>query len=330
MGPGALHEMMALLRFPSHPNVLVGLGKADDAAVYQINASQALVQTVDFFPPIVDDPYDYGYIAAANALSDIYAMGGTPMLALAIAAFPDNLPASITSQILQGGIDAVAAAGAVVAGGHTIVDPEPKYGLCVTGMIDPARVARKSDVHIGDIMVLSKPLGTGIITTAAKRNQVDPQAYAAAVASMKQLNASAAQVAMRHGVVCMTDITGFGLLGHASEMVRDSNVAMQIHASQLPLLPTVRALADAGVAIAVAVDGTDGSHYVVPAAVAGGRWKALLKPTPDSQRAVTFTITASCTSGGCAGATASLKDVVFGDVFFCAGQVRKSLQARPA
>ena len=247
MGPGALHEMMALLRFPSHPNVLVGLGKADDAAVYQINASQALVQTVDFFPPIVDDPYDYGYIAAANALSDLYAMGGTPMLALAIAAFPDNLPASITSQILHGGIDAVAAAGAVVAGGHTIVDPEPKYGLCVTGMIDPARVARKSDVHIGDIMVLSKPLGTGIITTAAKRNQVDPQAYAAAVASMKQLNASAAQVAMRHGVVCMTDITGFGLLGHASEMVRDSNVAMRIYASQLPLLPTVRALADAGI-----------------------------------------------------------------------------------
>lgn len=247
MGPGALHDMIAQLRFTSHPNLLVGLGKADDAAVYQINATQALVQTVDFFPPIVDDPYDYGYIAAANALSDIYAMGGTPMLALAIAAFPDNLPASITSQILQGGIDAVAAAGAVVAGGHTLVDPEPKYGLCVTGIIDPARVARKSDLHIGDIMVLSKPLGTGIITTAAKRNQVDPQAYAATVASMKQLNASAAQLAMRHGVVCMTDITGFGLLGHASEMVHESGVAMRIHASQLPLLPTVRVLADAGV-----------------------------------------------------------------------------------
>lgn len=247
MGPGALNEMIAQLRFTSHPNLLVGLGKADDAAVYQINATQALVQTVDFFPPIVDDPYDYGYIAAANALSDIYAMGGTPMLALAIAAFPENLPLTITSQILQGGIDAVAAAGAVVAGGHTIVDSEPKYGLCVTGMVDPGRVARKSDLHIGDIMVLSKPLGTGIITTAAKRNQVDPQAYATAVASMKQLNASAAQLALRHGVTGMTDITGFGLLGHASEMVHESGVAIRIFANQLPLLPTVRALAEAGV-----------------------------------------------------------------------------------
>ena len=225
----------------------MGLGKADDAAVYQINADMALVQTVDFFPPIVDDPYDYGFIAAVNALSDIYAMGGTPMLALAIAAFPEQLPATVCQRILQGGIDAVALAGAVVAGGHTITDPEPKYGLCVTGTVHPAHIARKSDVQVGDRLLLSKPLGTGIVTTAAKRGQVDASAYAAAVASMKQLNRIAAEIAIAHGVRCMTDVTGFGLLGHALEMGRDSAVRIVIEAWRLPLLPTVRDLAAAGV-----------------------------------------------------------------------------------
>lgn len=225
----------------------MGLGKADDAAVYQINADMALVQTVDFFPPIVDDPYDYGFIAAVNALSDVYAMGGTPMLALAIAAFPDTLPATVCQRILQGGIDAVTQAGAVVAGGHTITDPEPKYGLCVTGTVHPARIARKSDVRVGDRLLLSKPLGTGIVATAAKRGQVDASAYAAAVASMKQLNRIAAEIAIAHGVRCMTDVTGFGLLGHVMEMERDSAVRMVIEAHRLPLLPTVWELASAGV-----------------------------------------------------------------------------------
>ena len=212
----------------------MGLGKADDAAVYQINADMALVQTVDFFPPIVDDPY-------------VYAMGGTPMLALAIAAFPDTLPATVCQRILQGGIDAVTQAGAVVAGGHTITDPEPKYGLCVTGTVHPARIARKSDVRVGDRLLLSKPLGTGIVATAAKRGQVDASAYAAAVASMKQLNRIAAEIAIAHGVRCMTDVTGFGLIGHVMEMERDSAVRMVIEAHRLPLLPTVWELASAGV-----------------------------------------------------------------------------------
>jgi len=248
MGPGALSEIIAGLRFPqTDDNLLVGLAKADDAAVYQINATQALVQTVDFFPPIVDDPYDYGYIAAANSLSDVYAMGGRPMLALAIAAFPDNLPADVIQRILQGGIDAVAHAGAVVAGGHTIIDPEPKYGLCVTGLIDPELVARKSAVQIGDQLFLSKALGTGIITTAAKRNLCDAETYAVTVNSMKQLNRAAAELAMRHQVRSMTDITGFGLLGHAAEMVRDVEVAMVIHAHLLLLLPRAVEFAQSGV-----------------------------------------------------------------------------------
>ncbi|MEY3991131.1 MAG: hypothetical protein RI985_2212 [Chloroflexota bacterium] len=247
MGPGALSKIIAGLRFPqTDDNLLVGLAKADDAAVYQINATQALVQTVDFFPPIVDDPYDYGYIAATNSLSDVYAMGGRPMLALAIAAFPDNLPADVIQRILQGGIDAVAHAGAV-AGGHTIVDPEPKYGLCVTGLIDPTLVAHKSAVQIGDQLFLSKPLGTGIITTAAKRNLCDTTTYATTVQSMKQLNRAAAELAMRHQVRSMTDITGFGLLGHAAEMVRDVEAALEIHAHALPLLPRVLEFARAGV-----------------------------------------------------------------------------------
>lgn len=248
MGPGALSEIIAGLRFPhTDDNLLVGLAKADDAAVYQINATQALVQTVDFFPPIVDDPYDYGYIAAANSLSDVYAMGGRPVLALAIAAFPDNLPVDVIQRILQGGIDAVAQAGAVVAGGHTIVDPEPKYGLCVTGVVDPAQVARKSAVQIGDQLFLSKALGTGIITTAVKRNLCDADTYAVTVNSMKQLNRSAAELAMRHQVRSMTDITGFGLLGHAAEMVRDVEVALTIHAYALPLLPKALEFARAGI-----------------------------------------------------------------------------------
>ena len=226
---------------------MVGLGKADDAAVYQISADMALVQTVDFFPPIVDDPYDYGFIAAVNALSDIYAMGGTPILALAIAAFPEHLPAAVCQRILQGGIDAVAQAGAVVAGGHTITDPEPKYGLCVTGTVHPDQIARKSDVQVGDRLLLSKPLGTGIVATASKRGQVNAAAYAQAVAGMKELNRTAAEVARAHGVRCMTDVTGFGLIGHALEMGRDSAVRIVIEAHRLPLLPTVRELAAAGV-----------------------------------------------------------------------------------
>lgn len=237
MGPGALTSVLATLRLPSHPNLLIGLDVIDDAAVYQINAEQAIVQTVDFFPPIVDDPYTFGAIAAANALSDVYAMGGTPILALAIAAFPDDLPATILGAILQGGADKVAEAGAVVAGGHTVVDKEPKYGLCVTGLIAPGTATAKANAQPGDVLLLTKPLGTGVITTAIKRGAGDQAHLDAAVASMLRLNKLAAELAHSVTVHSATDITGFGLLGHAAEVARNSNVGLRIDSNALPLLP---------------------------------------------------------------------------------------------
>lgn len=245
MGPGALSAVLAGLRLPTHPNLLVGLDISDDAAVYQINAEQALVQTVDFFPPVVDDPYTYGAIAAANALSDIYAMGARPILALAIAAFPEDLAPTVMQAVLQGGADKVAEAGAVLAGGHTVVDKEPKYGLCVTGLIAPTRVTAKANAQPGDVLLLTKPLGTGIITTAMKRNVGDAAHLDAAVASMLMLNKIGAEIVQglppaadgSSRVHSATDITGFGLLGHAAEVARNSGVGLRVSASALPLLP---------------------------------------------------------------------------------------------
>lgn len=197
------------------------------------------MQTVDFFPPIVDDPYTFGAIAAANALSDIYAMGGRPIVALAIAAVPDDLPPEITRAIMQGGADKVMEAGAVVAGGHTVVDREPKYGLCVTGLVDPANVTAKANAQVGDVLLLTKPLGTGVITTASKRGVADPAHLAAAIDSMLTLNRLAAEIAQTVAVHSVTDITGFGLLGHAAGIARNSGVGLQIDLDALPLLPGV-------------------------------------------------------------------------------------------
>src|SRR5919205_1793992 len=188
MGPAALAQVLRSLTLPTHPSLLVGLGRPDDAAVYQLSDDLAWVQTVVFSPPIVDDPYTFGAIAAANALSDVYAMGGRPILALAIAGFPEHLPPAIISAILQGGADKVAEAGAVVAGGHTVIDQEPKYGLCVTGLVHPGRVTAKAHARPGDRLLLTKPLGTGVITTAHKRGIVSASDLEAAVASMLKLN----------------------------------------------------------------------------------------------------------------------------------------------
>lgn len=247
MGPGALANVLSGLRLPHHPNLLVGLQVSDDAAVYQIDAQTALVQTVDFFPPIVDDPYTFGAIAAANALSDVYAMGGRPVLALAIAAFPDDLDPALLQAILQGGADKVAEAGAVVAGGHTVVDKEPKYGLCVTGLVDPAKVTTKANAQPGDVLLLTKPLGTGVITTAIKRGLGDPAHLDAAVTSMLMLNKVAAEEAQQVEVHGATDITGFGLIGHADELARNSNVGLRIDTLALPLLPGAADYAAAGI-----------------------------------------------------------------------------------
>lgn len=237
MGPAALAQVLRSLTLPTNPNLLIGLDVKDDAAVYRIADDLALVQTVDFFPPIVDDPYIFGAIAAANALSDVYAMGGTPILALAIAGFPEDLPADTISAILQGGADKVAEAGAVVAGGHTVIDQEPKYGLCVTGLIDPERVTAKAHARPGDVLLLTKPLGTGVITTAHKRGVVEDQHLQAAVASMTKLNRRAAELGASIGLHSATDITGYGLLGHADELARNSGVGLRIVLAQVPLLP---------------------------------------------------------------------------------------------
>ncbi len=223
----------------------MGLGAPDDAAVYRLNDEQALIQTVDFFTPIVDTPYEYGAIAAANALSDVYAMGGEVLFALNIAAFPPDLPASLLAEILRGGADVVRSVGAAIAGGHTIQDKEPKYGLAVTGLVHPGRILTKGGAQPGDALVLTKPLGTGTITTATKRGSVEPEHLAAAIASMTRLNRIAAHAAQAAGVRAATDITGFGLIGHASEMAEAAGMRFRLRFDALPWLPGALQYAEA-------------------------------------------------------------------------------------
>jgi len=224
----------------------VGLDKADDAAVYQINDGQAIVTTIDFFPPVVDDPYDFGAIAAANALSDIYAMGADVLFAINLVAFPENLDMTILREILRGGAEKVAEAGGVIAGGHSVSDKEPKYGLAVTGLIDPARVKTKGGSQPGDLLLLTKPLGVGVITTALKQGVANEADVATAVSSMKTLNKQAAQAAQLAGAHSLTDITGFGLLGHAHEMAHLGRVAFNFHLDRLPWLPGALTYGEAG------------------------------------------------------------------------------------
>lgn len=247
MGPGALAQVLRPLTSNTiPPELLVGIHAADDAAVYRVNGQQAIISTADFFPPVVDDPYTFGAIAAANALSDVYAMGGQVLMALNLVAWPDNLAYSILSEILRGGSDIVAQAGGVVAGGHTISDKEPKYGLSVTGMVHPERILTKGGAQPGDLLILSKPLGTGLITTAHKREQVTDSDLEAAVTSMMQLNRAASEALAKIGVHAVTDITGFGLLGHAWEMASQSLTGMRFAFDALPLLPHARNYAEAG------------------------------------------------------------------------------------
>jgi selenide,water dikinase len=249
MAPGDLQEVLAGLKpgDPTvHANLLVGLGKADDAAVYRVSPDVAIVETVDFFPPVVDDPYTWGAIAAANAMSDVYAMGGEVLFALAIAGFPRELPKPIIMEVFRGGAEKVAEAGGVIAGGHTVVDAEPKYGLCVTGRVHPDGVMVKGGLRAGDRLFLSKPLGTGVLTTAGKEGAASPEVLDGAVRSMLRLNRVAAQVARESGARGATDITGFGLLGHAGEMIEASGAGVVIAASRVPLLHGARELAEKG------------------------------------------------------------------------------------
>lgn len=246
MGPGELHDLLSNLKGHTHPDLLVGLAKSDDAAVYRVSDEFAIVETVDFFPPIVDDPYTYGAIAAANSMSDVYAMGGQVIFALNVAGFPREFPREVIAEIFRGGAEKVAEAGGVVAGGHTVVDAEPKYGLCVTGRVHPKKILIKGGLSAGDRLFLSKPLGTGVIATAAKEGACAPEVLEGAVKSMLRLNRVGAEVLQELGVRGATDITGFGLLGHAAEMVEASGAGVLIHASQLPLLEGALSLAEKG------------------------------------------------------------------------------------
>ena len=246
MGPGDLQDVLSGLREHEHQDLLVGLGRSDDAAVYRVSDDMAIVETVDFFPPIVDDPYAYGAIAAANAMSDVYAMGGQVLFALNVAGFPRELPKEIIAAVFKGGADKVREAGGIVAGGHTVVDAEPKYGLCVTGRVHPARILIKGGLRAGQRVFLSKPLGSGVIATAGKAGAADPAALDAAMASMLRLNRGAAIVATAAGATGATDITGFGLLGHAAEMVQASAAGIDFRSGDLPLLPGALRLAGGG------------------------------------------------------------------------------------
>jgi selenide,water dikinase len=247
MGPETLAQVLRPLTLhTAPPELLVGLRSIDDAAVYRINEQQAVISTADFFPPVVDDPYAFGAIAAANALSDVYAMGGEALMAINLVAWPDALDPDILGEILQGGADIVAQAGAVIAGGHTVTDNEPKYGLAVTGMVHPEHILTKGGAQPGDYLLLGKPLGTGLITTAHKRDQVEAGDLDAALQSMMQLNRGASQALRRPGVHAVTDITGFGLLGHAWEMAAQSLTGMSFRFDALPLLPHVRHYAEVG------------------------------------------------------------------------------------
>jgi selenide,water dikinase len=226
------------LEFPTDENVLVGLQKADDAGVHKVSKDLALIQTVDFFTPIVDDPYWYGRIAAANALSDVYAMGGVPKTAMNLVGFPrKEMDFDILRQILEGGLDAMREANVVLIGGHSVEDAELKYGLSVTGFIHPDRVLTKKSLQPGDRLILTKPLGTGILNTALKRADIDSALVDRVTQQMAQLNRSAAETMENFAVHACTDITGFGLLGHLVEMVLDSNCRLRVSSADLPVLP---------------------------------------------------------------------------------------------
>ncbi len=240
-----LRPLQGMFDPADYPDLLVGLGAPDDAAVYRLDDARALIITTDFFTPIVDDPYQYGAIAAANALSDVYAMGGQPLVALNIAALPPDLPPDMMAQIILGMAEKVREAGAVIAGGHTIQDKEPKVGLAVIGLGHPDHLLTKAGARPGDVLILTKPLGTGCITTAAKNDQADAAHVAEAIRWMMQLNRDGAEVAVELGVRAATDITGFGFMGHATEMAEASGVTLRLQWSGIPLITGARAYADA-------------------------------------------------------------------------------------
>lgn len=246
LGAAELRSVMERVSPATNARVLVGYGDSDDAGVYFLRDDIGLVQTVDFFTPIVDDPYDFGRIAATNALSDVYAMGGRPLSALNIVAFPEDLDLAILAQILEGGASVARNAGVAILGGHTIKDAEPKYGMAVTGVVDPHRIVTNAGARIGDALVLTKPLGTGVLTTARKRDAIASEELDEAIAAMTTLNDRAAEAMLAAGAHAATDITGFGLLGHAENMARASRVRLIFDSTVVPFMERVLALIAGG------------------------------------------------------------------------------------
>ena len=258
--------------------LLVGTETSDDAAVYKISEELAVIQTVDFFTPVTDDPYLFGQIAAANALSDVYAMGGEPKLALNLAAFPNCLDTEILGEILKGGADKVMEAGAVLAGGHTISDNEPKYGLCVTGFVHPKKMWKNCGAEPGDLLVLTKPLGSGILSTAEKGGIIREAEHLEGVKTMTTLNKYAAELAKEFQVHCCTDITGFGLAGHAMEMAKGSKKTFVIYAEKLPVLSGAREYAEMGLIPAGAYRNREFLEKDMESRISGWREDLLFDP----------------------------------------------------
>ena len=248
IAPGVLADILKRSSgFPVPKELLVGIETSDDAAVYKLNDEQALIATTDFFMPIVDDPFDFGRIAATNAISDVYAMGGTPIMALALVAMPINqLPVDVIGKIIQGGEAVCAEAGIPIAGGHTIDSVEPIYGLVVMGLVHPEKVKRNADARAGDKLILGKPLGVGVLSAALKKNALDDAGYQAMIENTTRLNKPGRTLSSMAGVHAMTDVTGFGLLGHSLELARGAGMSVQIDMSKVPMLPGVLALAERG------------------------------------------------------------------------------------
>lgn len=247
VGAGVLSQLLEGIRVHSDPNLLVGFDKSDDASVYKISDELALVQTVDFFPPIADDPYLFGQIAATNALSDIYAMGGEPKLCLNIMAVPESMPKEAVHQMLRGGYDKVYEAGALITGGHSILDDEPKYGLCVTGFVHPDKVLTNSGARPGDVLLLTKPIGIGVLSTAQKAEMLSSEGEALAYRLMTTLNKSARDAMVKYEVHACTDVTGFGLLGHGFEMAQGSDVGFVLDVDAVDFIPEALELARTGI-----------------------------------------------------------------------------------
>ncbi|HIS64159.1 MAG TPA: selenide, water dikinase SelD [Candidatus Avoscillospira avistercoris] len=247
VGAGVLAQLLEGLPVHRDENLLVGFDKSDDASVYRISEELALVQTVDFFPPIADDPYLFGQIAATNALSDVYAMGGEPKLALNLLCVPEKMPKDAVHQLLRGGYEKVYEAGAIITGGHSILDPEPKYGLAVTGFVHPDKMLTNSGAKPGDVLLLTKPLGIGILTTAAKADLCPADALSLAHRLMTTLNKSARDQMVQYNVHACTDVTGFGFLGHLLEMAQGSDVSVTVDTAALDLIPAALELAEMGI-----------------------------------------------------------------------------------